>query len=105
MPEQFKGLRFAVLASGSGTNLQALLDAYPRHLVVVVGDKKEAFSFERARRAGVPVEHVDPAGFASKQAFDKELAARISAHDVGLVVSAGYMRILSPVFLDRFPPC
>ena len=51
-----------MLASGSGTNLQALLDAYPENLVVVAGDKKEAFAFERARRAGVPVEHVDPAG-------------------------------------------
>ncbi len=104
MPEQLlEGSRFAVLASGSGTNLQALLDAYPKNLVVVAGDNKEAFAFERARRVGVPVEHVDPAGFASKQAFDKELAARISAHDVGLVVGAGYMRILSPVFLDCFP--
>ena len=42
-----------MLASGSGTNLQALLDAYPENLVVVAGDKKEAFAFERARRAGV----------------------------------------------------
>src|SRR5919107_186088 len=57
-----EGSRFAVLASGSGTNLQALLDAYPENLVVVAGNKKEAFAFERARRAGVPVEHVDPAG-------------------------------------------
>lgn len=104
MPEPLpEGSRFAVLASGSGTNLQALLDAYPENLVVVAGDKKAAFAFERARRAGVPVEHVDPLGFASKEDFDRELADRISAHDVGLVVGAGYMRILSPVFLEGFP--
>lgn len=104
MPERLpEGARFAVLASGSGTNLQALLDAYPEELVVVGGDRKDAFAFERARRVGVPVEHVDPAGFVRREDYDAELAARISAHDVGLVVGAGYMRVLSPAFLERFP--
>ena len=98
-----EGSRFAVLASGSGTNLQALLDAYPRELVVVAGDRGEAFAFERARRAGVPVEHVDPEAFASRKAFDLELADRISRYEVRLVVGAGYMRILTPAFLERFP--
>lgn len=100
MPE---GSRFAVLASGSGSNLQALLESYPRELVVVGGDKKDAYAFRRARRAGVPVEHVDPRGFESREAYDAELAARISDHDVGLVVGAGYLRVLSPVFLREFP--
>ncbi len=98
-----EGSRFAVLASGSGTNLQALLDAYPEELVVVAGDRKGAFAFERARRAGVPVEHVDPAGFVSRGDYDRELADRVAAHDVSLVVGAGYMRVLSPAFLERFP--
>jgi phosphoribosylglycinamide formyltransferase-1 len=97
------GARFAVLASGSGSNLQALLDAYPEELVVVGGDKKEAYAFERARRAGIPVEHVDPAGFVSREDYDAELAARISVHNVELAVGAGYMRVLSPAFLERFP--
>ena len=95
--------RFAVLASGSGTNLQALLDAYPEELAVVAGDRKGAFAFERARRVGVPVEHVDPAGFVSREDYDRELAKRVAAHDVSLVVGAGYMRVLSPPFLERFP--
>lgn len=104
MPERLPGgSRFAVLASGSGTNLQALLDAYPENIIVVAGNRKEAFAFERARRAGVPVEHVDPAGLVGKEDYDRELAARIESHDVSLVVGAGYMRILSPVFLGRFP--
>jgi phosphoribosylglycinamide formyltransferase 1 len=98
-----EGSRFAVLTSGSGTNLQALLDAYPQELVVVAGDRGEAFAFERARRAGVPVEHVDPEDFASRKAFDLELADRISRYDARLVVGAGYMRILTPAFLERFP--
>ncbi len=98
-----EGSRFAVLASGSGTNLQALLDAYPRELVVVAGDKEEAFAFERARRAGVPVEYLDPRDFETRKEFDRELADRVAAYDVGLVVGAGYMRVLTPVFLERFP--
>ncbi len=98
-----EGSRFAVLASGSGTNLQALLDAYPEELVVVAGDRKGAFAFERARQFGVPVEHVDPVGFLSREDYDAELADRVAAHDVSLVVGAGYMRVLSPVFLERFP--
>jgi phosphoribosylglycinamide formyltransferase-1 len=92
-----------VLASGSGTNLQALLDAYPRELVVVAGDREGAFAFERARRAGVPVEHVDPGDFETRKEFDGELAWRVARHDVGLVVGAGYMRVLTPAFLERFP--
>ena len=70
---------------------------------MVAGDKKGAYAFERARRDGVPVEHVDPAGFASREDYDAELAAVISAHNVELVVGAGYMRVLSPAFLERFP--
>ena len=98
-----EGSRFAVLASGSGTNLQALLDAYPEELVVVAGDKEEAFAFERARLAGTPVEYVDPRDFETRKEFDSELAERVAAHDVGLVTGAGYMRVLSPVFLEGFP--
>ena len=83
--------------------MQALLDAYPRNVAVVAGDRKDALAFERARRRRVPVEHVDPAGFESREDFDRELAERVAAHDVVLVVGAGYMRVLSPVFLERFP--
>jgi phosphoribosylglycinamide formyltransferase 1 len=104
LPERLpEGSRFAVLASGSGTNLQALIEAYPENLVVVAGDKKDAFAFERARRAGVPVEHVDPAGFVGMEDYNRELAGSIEDYGAGLVVGAGYMRMLSPVFLERFP--
>lgn len=104
MPEPLpEGARFAVLASGSGTNLQALLDAYPGHLAVVAGDREGAFAFERARRAGVAAEFVDPRDFASRKEFDKELAERVAGYEVELVVGAGYMRVLTLVFLERFP--
>jgi phosphoribosylglycinamide formyltransferase 1 len=104
LPENLpEGSRFAVLASGSGTNLQALLDAYPENVAVVAGDKRDALAFARARRAGVPTEHVDPSGFASREDFDRELAGRVAAHGAELVVGAGYMRVLSSAFLERFP--
>ncbi len=98
-----EGSRFAVLASGSGTNLQALLDAYPEELAVVAGDREDAFAFERARRAGKPVEYADPRDFETRKELDRELAERVAAREVGLVVGAGYMRVLSPAFLERFP--
>ena len=98
-----EGARFAVLASGSGTNLQALLDAYGGHCAVVAGDKEGAYAFERARRAGVPTEYVGPAGFETRKEYDAALAERVSAYDVGLVVGAGYMRVLTPAFLEEFP--
>lgn len=98
-----EGSGFAVLASGSGTNLQSLLDAYPGNVAVVAGDRKEAFAFERARRAGVPVVYLDPKDYGDRAEFDRELAELIAAYDVSLVVGAGYMRILSSAFLGRFP--
>ena len=72
-------------------------------MVLASGDKKGAVAFDRARRSGVPVEHVDPSGFVSREDYDRELADRVAAHDVSLVVGAGYMRVLSPPFLERFP--
>ena len=103
-PERLpEGSRFAVLASGSGTNLQALIDAYPREIAVVAGDRADAYAFERARRAGIPVEYVDPALFEDREEYDAELAGRISAYGVDLVVGAGYLRLLSGEFIARFP--
>lgn len=92
-----------MLASGGGTNLQALIEAYPEALAVVAGDRADAYAFERARRAGVPVEHVEPGDFGSREEFDAELADRLDRYGVGLVVGAGYMRLLSGGFLARFP--
>ena len=87
MPERLpRGARFAVLASGSGTNLQALLDTFPEELVVVAGDREGAFAFERARQAGVAAEYVDPGDFETRKEFDGELVERVARHDVGLVV-------------------
>lgn len=101
-------LRVGVLASGRGSNLQAIMDAIaagrvPAQVVVVLSDKPGAAALERARAAGIPAEFVDPADFPTREAFDRRLAERLMAYGVDLVVLAGFMRILSPVFVRAFP--
>jgi phosphoribosylglycinamide formyltransferase-1 len=93
-----------VLASGRGTNLQAILDAIeagrcPARIVVVVSDRPGAAAVERARSAGIDAVHVDPAAYPDRAAFDQAVLAVLTKHDVGLVCLAGYMRLLSPGFV------
>ncbi len=100
--------RLAVLASGTGTNLQAILDAcadgrLPAEVVVVVSDHADAGALERARRAGVPALHVGRAPHEARTDYDGRLADAIARHDPDDVVLAGWMRILTASFLDRFP--
>jgi phosphoribosylglycinamide formyltransferase-1 len=97
----------AVLASGRGTNLQALLDAARAgrlggRVVLVASNVESSAALERARAAGVPARFLDHRGRA-REAFDAELVELLRAHAVGLVCLAGYMRILSPTFLRAFP--
>ncbi len=99
-----KKLRVAILASGRGSNLQALLDAavepdYPAEIGGVFCDKSDAQALERAKKAGVPAVWVDPAG----ENYEDRLAAEIEAVGCGLICCAGYMKILSPAFVARFP--
>ncbi|MDP6367296.1 MAG: phosphoribosylglycinamide formyltransferase [Nitrospinota bacterium] len=99
-----KKLRVLVLASGRGSNLQALLDAvvepdYPAEISGVFSDKSDAQALERARKAGVPAVWIDPAG----EDYEDRLAAEIEAVGCDLICCAGYMKILSPAFVARFP--
>ena len=99
-------MRVGVLASGAGTNLQALLDhVHGRDGVSVVAvgsDKPAAFALERARSAGVDV-GVFPAGeFGDRGERDHAMAEWLAGREVELVVLAGYMQLLSPEFLERF---
>ena len=95
----------AVLASGSGTNLQALLDtpAVRPHVVLVVSDKTDAFALDRATRAGVDVATVRWSDHDGRDAFSQALADRVEASGAKGVVLAGFMRILGPSFVSRFP--
>jgi phosphoribosylglycinamide formyltransferase 1 len=100
-------LRVGVLVSGRGSNLQALLDAsaqrdYPAEVVVVISDRERAAALERARAARVEALYVNPKDFADREAFDLELVRELAARRVGLVCTAGFMRILSPAFTRAF---
>ncbi|MCA9494564.1 MAG: phosphoribosylglycinamide formyltransferase, partial [Myxococcales bacterium] len=96
-----------VLASGSGTNLQALLDAassddFPARIVVVGSDRPAARALERAADAGVATFSVRRKGFATRDDFDAAVADRLAEHGVRWVCLAGYMRIVGAAFLRRF---
>jgi len=100
-------LRVGVLASGRGSNLQALLDAgaradFPAAVVVVVSDRERAPALDRARAAGVEAVFVDPKAHGDREAYDAALVALLRARDVGLVCHAGWMRILSPGYVQAF---
>jgi phosphoribosylglycinamide formyltransferase 1 len=98
-----------VLVSGSGTNLQAILDAEragelgSAKVVVVLSNVAGVRALERAKAAGVATEVLAHKGFASRQAFDEALIAMLRLHGVELVALAGFMRLLTPAFLGAFP--
>ena len=102
-------MNFAVLASGNGSNLQAIINAVKKGrikgtLTLVISDKPEAMALTRARKAGVKtVLFVNPKEFPTREDYDDELVSLLRKEKVGLVVLAGFMRILSPVFVKAFP--
>jgi phosphoribosylglycinamide formyltransferase 1 len=100
-------MKVGVLASGAGTNLQAILDRVHGHegveVVAVGSDVAEAQALERARAAGVPAAVFPRADHPDRAARDAAMAAWLGEHGVELVVLAGYMQLLSPGFLAAFP--
>ncbi|ROO90165.1 phosphoribosylglycinamide formyltransferase-1 [Actinocorallia herbida] len=99
--------RLVVLVSGAGTNLQALLDAcadpaYGAQVVAVGADRPGIAGLDRAERAGLPTFVAQVGDFPSRAAWDEALTALVAEHEPDLVVSAGFMKILGPRFLDRF---
>jgi len=102
-------IRVAVLASGGGTNLQALLDAcaagrVDARVAVVLSNVPGAGALERARAAGVPTEILPSRGMADRPGYDRLVVERLSAHAPDLVCLAGWMRLLTPAFLSAFGP-
>ena len=104
-------LRVAVLASGRGSNLQAIIDAIEAgtvqaKIVAVISNKKEAPALERARRHGLSDLFVDPKPYSgrpdSREAYDRELLDVLRRHDVELVLLAGYMKIVTRVLVEAF---
>ena len=100
--------RLVVLVSGSGSNLQALLDAsadsrLPADVVAVVSNKSDVFALQRADAAGVPAVHVGVHPGEERSDYDARLADVVAGFDPDLIVLAGWMRILTMSFLGWFP--
>ena len=101
-------LKVAVLLSGSGTNLQAIIDAVaddglPIDIVQVVSSRSGVAGIGRAERAGIPVLALEPADYADPEAADARIVEALQAAGAEYVVMAGYMRKVTPVMLDAFP--
>lgn len=101
-------IRIGALVSGSGTNLQSIMDAcessaVDAEVVVVISNVDGAYALERARKRSIPAEVVPHGDYPDRDAYDRELVRILRSHRVDLVVLAGFMRVLTPGFLEEFP--
>lgn len=99
-------LKLAIFISGRGSNMQALIENCPKDLVqpvVVFSDKKNAAGLEIAKDAGIKVETLSPKDFQNRQDFDKAVIEKLAPYNVDLLCLAGFMRILSPYFIQHWP--
>ena len=101
--------RIAVLVSGGGTNLQALIDAEAAgklpsgSIVLVISNRADAYALHRAEQAGIPARVITRRGCGSQEAFEAALLAALREAEIDLIVLAGFMSILSRDFTDRYP--
>lgn len=101
-------IKLAVLGSGTGSNLEAIIKAtqnpkYPAYVGVVISDQKEAPALKKATAHQIPAVFVNPKLYESREAYDQMLASMLKEYKVDLVILAGFMRILSPIFVQAFP--
>lgn len=100
-------MNIAVFCSGSGTNLQAIIDNVksgyiPARIAFVLSDKSDAFALTRAKKAGIETIILNPKVFKTREDFDREVINNLKKKDVGLVVLAGFMRLLSSHFIKEY---
>jgi len=103
-----KTVNIGVLVSGSGTNLQSIIDACAAgplnaRVVCVISNRADAYALERAQNAGIPALYLDHRAYAGREAYDEALVATLREFGVELVAMAGFMRIITPVLLEAFP--
>lgn len=96
-----------MLISGSGTNLQAIIDKaeagyMPVRIACVISDKEQAVGLERAKKHGIPAYFIDPKQYTSRKEHEEAIIGIVSAADVELIVLAGYMRILTPHIISHY---
>lgn len=99
--------KFAIFASGSGTNFQAIIDTlkeeqWPAKAAIVICDKPGAKVLERAENEGIPSFSFTPKAFPSKAAFEQTIIEQLKLHEVEWIFLAGYMRLIGPTLLDAF---
>ena len=99
--------KVGALISGRGSNLQALIDAcaaedFPAQISIVISNKAGAKGLDRAREAGIPAEFIDHTLFETREAFEEQIDKRLKDADVKYVCLAGFMRILTPWFVERW---
>ena len=100
-----------ILISGRGSNLQAIIDAIAHgrldaRIAVVISNRSDARGLDRAKQAGIEtlvLDHRDRGRYPTREDYDRALVAELKAREVGLVCLAGFMRLLSPVFIEAFP--
>jgi phosphoribosylglycinamide formyltransferase-1 len=105
--ENIAMIRLAVFASGNGSNLQALLDACDKksiaaEIVVVVSNNSNAFALNRANKAGIDTYHISQKKYPEPQQYLSKIESSLADHQVGLIVLAGYMKLLPSVIVDKY---
>lgn len=100
-------VKTAVLISGNGSNLQAIIDAaraddYPAEIALVISNKENAYGLTRAENAGVTTVVIPHGNYETREAFDRMVDASLASHGIELVVMAGFMRILSDWFVGQW---
>ncbi|MEW5768682.1 MAG: phosphoribosylglycinamide formyltransferase [bacterium] len=102
-----KKLRIAVLISGRGSNLQAIIDSIEKgeveaEIALVVSNKADAYGLVRAKKHGIKTLFLDPEGFAAREEYEREIVANLKEEGVELVCLAGYMLLITPYFVREF---
>ena len=102
-----KNLNLAVLASGGGTNLQAIIDAVEKgelsaEVKIVISNNSKAFALERARKHNIQALHLSHKQFATSEEFDDKLLAVLKENQIDMILLAGYMKILSPIIIQAY---
>lgn len=100
-------INIGVLASGRGTNLQAIIEAIKEgkiegRISIVISDNCDAFALKRAEQNNIETRYIDFKSFKNREDYDKKIVENFKEKDVDLVVLAGYMRILSPYFIKMY---
>ncbi|MFA7373745.1 MAG: formyltransferase family protein, partial [bacterium] len=102
-----KLIRMGVLVSGSGTILQSFIDAAARNelgaeIAVVISNRPESYALERAGQNGIPAVLIDNRDYSDRESFERRMIDELDAHGVDLVFMAGFLRVLTPFFVEHY---